>query len=171
MAYVVSRPRGRFEIRESVHTPRGPRARSLANFARLTDEVLATARRRASRPFDPEAVRASAGRAGAQVDPRRRRRTRVGAHTRSARTEARRFVQSSRRMAASLADRPPEAAGRRRDPGDTLIDLLNFAEQITPFTPEREAERLAFPVLARVAAATEARRSAAGAEGRRGGTP
>jgi hypothetical protein len=74
-------------------------------------------------------------------------------------------------MAASLADRPPEAAGRRRDPGDALIDLLNFAEQITPFTPEREAERLAFPVLARVAAATEARRSAAVAEGRRGGTP
>ena len=40
MAYVVARPRGRFEIRESVHTPKGPRARSLANFAHLTDEVL-----------------------------------------------------------------------------------------------------------------------------------
>ncbi len=59
MAYVVARPRGRFEIRESVHTPKGPRARSLANFAHLDDEVLDRARRRASRPFDTEAVRAA----------------------------------------------------------------------------------------------------------------
>ena len=42
MAYVVARPKGRFEIRESVHTPKGPRARSLANFPELTDDVLAT---------------------------------------------------------------------------------------------------------------------------------
>src|SRR6516162_7999350 len=105
MAYVVSRPRGRFEIRESVHTPRGPRARSLANFSRLTDEVLAIARRRASRPFDAEAVRVSAGRAGVEVDARGRRRAQGGAHTRSPRIElpeARRFVESSRRMAATL---------------------------------------------------------------------
>ena len=67
MAYVVARPKGRFEIRESVHTPKGPRARSLANFAQLTDEVLATARRRATRPFDAEAV---AGRPHAPALPR-----------------------------------------------------------------------------------------------------
>ncbi len=65
MAYVVARPKGRFEIRESVHTHKGPRARSLANFARLSDEVLATARRRASRPFDTE-------RGPGQCGPRRR---------------------------------------------------------------------------------------------------
>ena len=62
MAYVVARPKGRFEIRESVHTPAGPRARSLAGFTQLTDEVLARASRKAVRPFDPEAVRASAAR-------------------------------------------------------------------------------------------------------------
>jgi len=163
MAYVVVRPQGRFEIRESVHTPKGPRARSLVNFARLTDEVLATARRRASRPFDADAVRASAGRAGAQVDPRRRRRARASS-SRSAHPEARRFIESSRRMAASLESRPPEAGGARRDPGDTLIDLLSFAEQITAFTPDRRAEKLAFPVLARVAAATEEKSAAAGGE-------
>ncbi|MHB1711596.1 MAG: hypothetical protein ACYCV7_09360, partial [Acidimicrobiales bacterium] len=34
---------GRFEIRESVHTPKGSRARSLASFSLLTEEVcLAT---------------------------------------------------------------------------------------------------------------------------------
>ena len=43
MAYVVTRPRGRFEIRESVHTDKGPRARSLASFTELSDEVLARA--------------------------------------------------------------------------------------------------------------------------------
>jgi hypothetical protein len=67
-------------------------------------------------------------------------------------------------MAASLESRPAERVGTRPDPGDTLIDLMNFAEQITAFTPDREAEKLAFPVLARVAAATEARSSHAGGE-------
>ena len=67
MAYVVARPKGRFEIRESLHTPKGPRARSLANFEVLTNEVLTTARARAVRPFDPAAVLAAADRAGAPV--------------------------------------------------------------------------------------------------------
>src|ERR1035441_3245586 len=35
MAYVVPRRDGRFEIRESVQTERGPRCRTLANFAVL----------------------------------------------------------------------------------------------------------------------------------------
>jgi hypothetical protein len=52
MAYVVGRSAGRFEIRESVHTTKGPRARSLANFGILTDQVLAVAAGRAERPFD-----------------------------------------------------------------------------------------------------------------------
>ena len=65
MAYVVVRPKGRFEIRESLHTPDGPRARSLAGFDVLTDGVIAKAARRAQRPFDVEAVLASARRAGA----------------------------------------------------------------------------------------------------------
>ena len=71
MAYVVARPRGRFEIRESVHTPKGSRARSLASFTELSDEVLGKAGQRASQPFDADAVRASAARAG--VPPRRHR--------------------------------------------------------------------------------------------------
>jgi hypothetical protein len=158
MAYVVARPRGRFEIRESVHTPKGPRARSLANFAELSDEVLATARRRASRPFDADAVRSSARRAGT---PTRLRRTgRAGRTGRTGSTgapEARRFVEASRRMSRSLETRPPGASGARRDPGDTLIALLDFAEQINPFTPDRAHEELVFPPLAQVAQETRAR--------------
>jgi len=69
-------------------------------------------------------------------------------------------------MAASLESRPPEAGGARRDPGDTLIDLLSFAEQITAFTPDRRAEKLAFPVLARMAAATEEKSAASNGEER-----
>ena len=140
MTYVVGRPNGRFEIRESVHTERGPRALSLANFSLLTDEVLARAAGRATRPFDTGAVLGAAQRAGAPTPtangPGRSRRT---------------FVASSRRMARSLGTRPAAAAGRP-DPGDALIDLLGFVAQITPFRPARAPEPLRFPPLARLRA-------------------
>jgi hypothetical protein len=128
MAYVVARPKGRFEVRESVHTPKGPRARSLANFTELTDDVLATAARRATRPFDADAVRAAATRAANRPAP-----------------EMRRFVAASRRMASSLEPRP---AAPRQDPGNALIDLLGFVAQITPFRAARPPEPLLFPPLA-----------------------
>jgi hypothetical protein len=79
MAYVVARrARGtsaivrperadRFEIRESVATDRGPRARSLATFAVLDEEVLGRARARALRPFVDGQVVSSARRLGAPV--------------------------------------------------------------------------------------------------------
>jgi choline dehydrogenase-like flavoprotein len=156
MAYVVARPKGRYEIRESVHTPRGPRARSLANFARLTDEVLRTARLRATRPFDADAVRASAARAAAPVATEGHGRSAAGAPDPD---QARHFVAASRRMAESLAPWPAAAEAGRPDPGDALIDLLNFAEQITAFTDHRPPEALAFPPLARLVDATEARES------------
>jgi hypothetical protein len=50
---------------------------------------------------------------------------------------------------ADTLDRPP--TGHRRDPGESLIELLGFAEQITAFQPAREAEPLTFPPLARLA--------------------
>jgi hypothetical protein len=138
MAYVVARPKGRFEIRESVHTPKGPRARSLANFSQVTEAVLATAASRATRPFNDAAVRAAAERAGAP-GPVQRRRT---------------FVESSRRMARSLESRPTAA---QSDPGDALIDLLGFVAQIAPFRTATAAtttpDPLRFPVMARLWAA------------------
>lgn len=142
MTYVVGRPNGRFEIRESVHTERGPRARSLANFSLLTDEVLARAAGRATRPFDAGAVLGAAQRAGAPTPAANRPRA---GRARSRRT----FVASSRRMARSLGPRP--AAGRP-DPGDALIDLLGFVAEITPFRPARAPEPLRFPPLARLRA-------------------
>ena len=138
MAYVVARPKGRFEIRESVHTPKGPRARSLANFAHLDDEVLDRARQRASRPFDTAAVRVAAARVAANATVRHRR------------PETRRFVEASRRMAHSVAQVPGQAA--RRDPGDALIDLLGLVAQVSAFQPPRPPEPLRFPSLVRLRA-------------------
>ncbi len=139
MAYVVARPRGRFEIRESIHTPAGPRARSLAGFNVLADEVLAKAARRAQRPFDPQAVLASARRAGAPST--------AGAAG-AASEDPHGFVRASRRMALSLQQQADNAPP---DPGKSLIDLLGFADAVTHSQPARPPEPLRFPVLARAA--------------------
>jgi hypothetical protein len=60
MAFLVSRRDGRFEIRESIATDRGPRARTLATFRVLTPDVLDQAAARAHGSFDAERVRARA---------------------------------------------------------------------------------------------------------------
>jgi hypothetical protein len=145
MAYVVARPKGRFEIRESLHTPAGPRARSLAGFDVLTDAVLAKAARRAQRPFDVEAVLASGRRAGTPTT------VHAGGEDGDAR---KRFVEASRRMARAL-QRPPSR--RPVDPGAALIDLLGFADAVTRNQPPRPAAPLEFPVLSRL---VEGRRGA-----------
>lgn len=64
MAFVVARPGGRYEIRESESTPAGPRARTLAAFRVLTSDVLSEAGSRARRPFDAAKIRARAGELG-----------------------------------------------------------------------------------------------------------
>lgn len=152
MAYVVARPKGRFEIRESVHTPRGPRARTLANFGHLTDKVLDTARLRASRPFDLDAVRASAEKASRTAAARRPGRGRLGSVATPRRRVMRQFAESSRRMAAAIESRPQQAASAP-DPGDALIDLLDLVAQVSAFQAPRPPEPLRFPPLARLRAA------------------
>jgi hypothetical protein len=67
MAFVVRRPRGRFEARESHATPRGPRARTLATFATLDDATVALVIERAETPVDVHALVQAARRAGASV--------------------------------------------------------------------------------------------------------
>ena len=134
-----------------MYTPNGPRSRTLANFEQLTDKVLDTARQRASRPFDPDAVRASAVKAGKTADARRAARRPLGGVAAPEQPELRRFVESSRRMAATLEARPRQAC-LTRDPGDALIDLLDLTAQIAAFTGPRRPERLYFPPLARLRA-------------------
>ena len=67
MAYVTARPHGRFEIRESRTTPKGPRSRTLATFRILDDDVVARAAARAEAGLDVAALRRAAQRAGAPV--------------------------------------------------------------------------------------------------------
>jgi hypothetical protein len=154
MAYVVARSNGRFEVRESVHTPKGPRARSLAGFEVLSDDVLAMAERRAIRPFDAGAVIASGRRAGAQVlSPDASELNGAG---RGIGGSSRRFVEASRRMAMSM-QRP--SSPKLTDPGAALIDLLGFADVVARSQPARPFESLAFPVLARL---VEGRRAIVG---------
>jgi hypothetical protein len=68
MAFVVRRG-DQYEVRESRATPEGPRARSLATFRVLDDEVLRRAAARAERPFDATAVRRRAREIGAPEAP------------------------------------------------------------------------------------------------------
>ncbi len=166
MAYVVARRNGRFEIRESLHTPEGPRARTLAGFEVLTDEILTRAAEKARRPFDASAVLASSRRAGApaaavianrpttgelDAEPAIRGTRGSAKRTGDAQPETgaspRRFVEVSRRMAHTMGRAP--TAGRT-DPGAALINLLGFADAVTRNQPVRPFEPLAFPALSRL---------------------
>jgi hypothetical protein len=139
MAYVVARRNGRFEIRESLHTAKGPRSRTLAGFSVLTDDVLASAARRAQRPFDSNAVLRSGRKAGVRVQVASSGASRVRD----------RFLVGSKNMAASVS-RPP-AKGAGPDAGAALLELLGFADLVRAGQPPRPREPLAFPVLARLA--------------------
>ena len=68
MTFVVSRPGRPWEIRESVVTPSGPRARTLATFRVLDGSVLDRAESAATRTFDRALVRRAAIRQGAPVE-------------------------------------------------------------------------------------------------------
>jgi hypothetical protein len=138
MAYVVARRGGRFEIRESFHTARGPRSRTLAGFQVLTDDVVSAAACRAQRPFDAEAVVRSGRRAGARVQV-----------ASSGASRARdRFLAGSKRMASALGRPQPMSTGK--DPGAALLELLSFADMVRASQPPPPVEALAFPSLARI---------------------
>lgn len=67
MAFVVPAKSGRFEIRESASTPKGPRSRTLASFRELDDDVIERAREKAGKAIDAAELRRGAKRAGAPV--------------------------------------------------------------------------------------------------------
>ncbi len=67
MAFVVSKPNGTWEARESRRTPKGPRSRTLATFREFTPEVANRIVERSSAAIDREDLRKSAARAGAPI--------------------------------------------------------------------------------------------------------
>jgi len=70
MAFVVPTRSGRFEIRESEATPKGPRSRTLASFRELDDAVIERARAKSGRTLDAAKLRRAARKAGAPVSRR-----------------------------------------------------------------------------------------------------
>jgi len=67
MAYVVATKPGRFEVRESVSTPEGPRSRTLASFRELTAETVEKVQARSDKPPTATELTHLALRAGARV--------------------------------------------------------------------------------------------------------
>jgi hypothetical protein len=141
MAYVVARPKGAWEIRESRVTPAGPRARTLATFRALDAEVIERARSRASRPLSADQLRKAAHRAGAQVTatgPDRAAGELLGqiAGGRRLRPMLERLlldalgvgveVSASARAAGAWIDATPQRHG------ETLRDLLLLTDRLPP---------------------------------------
>jgi hypothetical protein len=67
MAYVVATHPGRFEVRESKATEKGPRSRTLASFRELTDEVIEKVQATAAKPPAAEELKRAALKAGAPI--------------------------------------------------------------------------------------------------------
>jgi hypothetical protein len=157
MAYIVRSRGRRYEIRESVATPEGPRSRTLATFAVLDDATLASARSRSGGTIDGPALRRAAIRVGAPVADRapdaaaRRLVAELAAGHRP--TPA---LASLLRRALDAADVPitAEVAGdmelwvdaddERR--GRALVELLELGDQLpVPRRGPLDAPRLAPP--------------------------
>jgi hypothetical protein len=153
MAYVIARKDGRFEIRESHTTPRGPRSRTLATFGVLTDAVLEHAWGRARSHFDKRAIR--------------QRAVELGAHTTtgSIAVDARRLITALRNgeqlppdlaellrrelpppaeLHNTMSDAPDWIGASDEQRGRTLVDLLDLATRVPR---RRRPEELTFPVI------------------------
>lgn len=67
MAYVVATKPGRFEVRESATTPKGPRSRTLASFREMTAETIEKVQAKSEKSPSAADLTHSALRAGAPV--------------------------------------------------------------------------------------------------------
>jgi hypothetical protein len=67
MAFIVPTQSGRFEIRESASTPKGPRSRTLVSFREFDHAVVERARKKSGKSLDAGELRRAARRAGAPV--------------------------------------------------------------------------------------------------------
>ena len=154
MAYLTARGDGRFEIRESIRTDRGPRARSLATFRELTPTVIATARANARGPIDDDELRRLARRAGAPVAESAVDSSAAALYRELSRG-ARLRAPLARLIAAQLhSSDSPTAAERAagewlgrsaHERGRALIDLLGLADALPA---RRRDPDLHFPRLA-----------------------
>lgn len=156
MAFVVAK-NGRFEIRESHATPKGPRSRTLATFTQLTDDVIGKAAAKASKPIDVEKLEEAARRAGAPVAVGRAdqaARELIAALARGDEMEPklRNLLLDALRGWSGPTPRPDTArsaaewlAASPGERGKTLVDLLLLADALP--SSGRRGKRLSFPHL------------------------
>jgi len=159
MAFVVPTRPGRFEIRESHSTARGPRSKTLASFRELTDDIVETARAKAATPPSAEELRRAARRAGAPVA---REPAEEAARTLIAELDkGRRIAPPLRRILIDLlehghreAQSPEDEAGLSvaawvaatpAERGNALFDLLLLADALP--SGGRKGKALRFPRL------------------------
>lgn len=153
MAFVVRRPGDRWEIRESYSTPAGPRARTLASFRVLTDDVIRRASAAGGQTLERQAIIRAARKAGAPIE-------RAGTDSTAAallRVLARGtpvspglgrllhdHLERTTRRVHLVEDSVAEWIGASdRERGDALVDLLGLADRLPP--PKRKA--LEFPIF------------------------
>lgn len=159
MAFVIARRDGRYEIRESVSTPKGPRARTLATFHALSDDVLDHAESRATTRFDRAHIVAKA--AAVDVPAEERSTAQVGWDLLVRLGGAHQLPPAlAAALAARLTSSPDAAMPDTLPPlldwlgvglqerGEALRDLLRLTDRI----PSRgERRRRAFPRIASAA--------------------
>ena len=154
MAYLVARPRGRWEIRESRSTPDGPRSRTLASFRTLSADVIARASAASATELDAVGVLEMCRRAGVPFEERR-----ADQAARALLEELRKGQAPAAPLRQSLAEalaraRPsgpvPHPGGARdwigadaAERGEALRQLLDFTDKLPP----RPKRPLQFPRL------------------------
>jgi Tfp pilus assembly protein FimV len=139
MAYVVATQAGRFEVRESKATEKGPRSRTLASFRELTDEVIAKVRATAEKPPSVEELKKAALKAGApiqssELDEATKRTLRGIASGDQPRPMLRRLL-----LDALLTENSPE---RRSGPAGLVSDAARSAGEWIGAPPEERAKAL-----------------------------
>jgi hypothetical protein len=122
MAFIVPTRRGKFELRESRSTPKGPRARTLATFGELSDQIIEKAQSRAAKQLDPDLLREAARRVGAPVEP-----TPADRAAREMISELGRGGQPQpklRRLLSSMLDDGNHRATSPADPGQAVAEWM-----------------------------------------------
>lgn len=157
MAYLVERPNGSWELRESITSARGPRSRTLATFRCLGEKDVDKAVSRSETGLTEAEVVDLARRAGAPVE--RTRAEAAAAELIEALARGEELPPPWREALLSALDRDPGDHIRGADRGDAdlwinaslerrgqaLEELLDFAEAIG--APGRAGSDLTFPGL------------------------
>lgn len=137
MAYIVATRPGRYEVRESRQTPKGPRSRTLASFAELDDEVIAKVQARAAKPPTAAELREGALRAGAPIG--------ANAVDRAARETVRQLARGERlspRLRRLLLGVLGDDGDPERPQGEAASDTARAAAQWIDADPGERSQAL-----------------------------